>query len=118
MKDESLEQILNDPLLRDYCPSERRAILVHRYFLGLEIERSPGLAEAIDSWEQRVAKGWRREKMRRDAEAQLFEIEKHKYFLSKQAGCDVGWDVAAHDWITQHAPAWRAWWEKLPESGA
>ena len=29
---------------------------------------------------------------------EVAEIERHKYFLSEKAGCDVGWDFAEQDW--------------------
>lgn len=35
------------------------------------------------------------------------EIEKHKYFMSEQAGHDVGWDVAEQDWEANHAEQFR-----------
>lgn len=112
----SQEEILSHPLLRKYSLSERRAILVHKYFLGLELKHDPGLAAAIESWEQRITQGWHREKMRLDAEKQLAEIEKHKYLLSQQRGYNVGWEEAARDWITRYADVWRTWWEMQPES--
>ncbi len=112
----SQEEILNHPLLQKYPLSERRAILVHKYFLGLELKRDPGLALAIESWERRIAQGWHRRKMRLDAEKQLAEIEKHKYLLSRERGYDVGWEEAARDWIARYADAWRTWWESQPES--
>lgn len=107
------ETELDDPLLRPYPPSERRAIVVHKYFLGLDSDRDPGLATAIESWEQRHARDWRRRKKRREVEAQIAEIEKHKFYMSRRAGRDVGWEAAARDWISKHAAAWRSWWEGL-----
>jgi hypothetical protein len=38
---------------------------------------------------------------------EIVEIEKHKYFLSEQAGYDVGWDVAEQDWESNHAEQFR-----------
>ncbi|MCC9599241.1 DUF4032 domain-containing protein [Stieleria sp. JC731] len=32
------------------------------------------------------------------SEEQVEEINRHKYFLSEQAGYDVGWDFAFEDW--------------------
>lgn len=105
---------LSDPGLKRYPDSERRAILAHRYFLGLELNREPTIADAIESWEARFARGWRRDKVLRDVAAQLREIERHKYHLSEKAGRDVGWERAAEDWISSHAGAWREWWESQP----
>ena len=111
-------ELYSDPLLERYWPSERRAILVHRFYLSLEQKREATLEAALRSWESGICVAWRRDKMRRDGQEQLREIERHKYFLSQRLGYDVGWEVAAKDWIEKHAAAWREWWEKQPESGA
>ncbi len=84
-----------DCSLAAYSPSERKAILYHRFFLSIEL-----------------GKVWRRTKTQRDGIAQLKEIERHKYYLSMQSGRDIGWDVAIFDWIRNHAAAWREWWEQ------
>jgi len=46
------------------------------------------------------------ETMQRTAEV-ASEIERHKYFLSQEAGHDVGWDHAALDWETKHGEQFR-----------
>lgn len=114
----SLEALpeLTDPLLKRYCPSEARAILIHRYYLGLELKREPTLEDTIASWEARFARPWRREKALCDVAAQIREIERHKYHMSEQAGQDVGFETAAADWIRSHAKTWRDWWESQPAS--
>jgi len=38
---------------------------------------------------------------------EVAEIEKHKYFLSEQAGYDVGWEAAEQDWESNHAARFR-----------
>ena len=38
------------------------------------------------------------------SEAEVKEIERHKYFLSEKQGRDVGWDFAQRDWESQYAP--------------
>ena len=38
---------------------------------------------------------------------EVAEIEKHKYFLSEKVGHDVGWEVAEHDWESNHADEFR-----------
>jgi hypothetical protein len=38
---------------------------------------------------------------------EVAEIEKHKYFLSEKAGCDVGWEAAEQDWLTNYADQFR-----------
>ncbi|NOZ20391.1 MAG: hypothetical protein GXP25_04800 [Planctomycetes bacterium] len=110
--------MLSDPLLDRFPPSERRAILVHKYFLGIELAVDPGLPAAIKSWEKSYAQAWRERKMEADIKAQFREIEKHKYWLSEKAGGDVGWEYAVRDWIGAHASGWREWREQQPESGA
>ncbi|HVR74539.1 MAG TPA: hypothetical protein VMT52_09415 [Planctomycetota bacterium] len=105
------------PLISKYWPSERRAILVHRYYLSHQLRREATLEEALTSWESGICGPWRRNKMRRDCQQQLKEIERHKYLVSKERGYDIGWDTAAQDWIGRHAAAWREWWESQPESG-
>ncbi len=35
------------------------------------------------------------------------QIGRHKYFLSEQAGYDVGWEVAEGDWEAKHAEQFR-----------
>ena len=109
---------LGHPLLAKYLPSERRAILVHRFYLSLQAHRDVSLEETLRSWESGICMPWRREKMLRDSQAQLKEIEKHKYLLSQKLGYDVGWEYAAQDWVASHAADWREWWEGLPEAGA
>jgi hypothetical protein len=103
--------------LSGYPLSEQRAILVHRYFLGIEWRREPSIADAIASWEARFAQEWRRKKAMLDVQAQLKEIERHKASLSGKISREVGWEEAARDWIHSHAGAWRLWWEKQPDSG-
>lgn len=111
-------ELLSHSLLKKYWFSERRAILVHRFYRSLELKREASLEETVRSWESGICIVWRRDKMRRDGQEQLKEIERHKYFLSQRLGYDVGWEVAAKDWIENHAAAWREWWEEQPESGA
>lgn len=111
-------EILNDPLLAKYWPSERRAILAHRFFLSLDLKREATLQETLRSWEAGACVPWRRDKMRRDGQQQIREIERHKYLVSQKLGYDVGAETAATDWIEHHAAAWREWWEMQPESGA
>ena len=35
------------------------------------------------------------------------EVERHKYFLSKSKGYDVGFEAACDDWLEKHAEAYR-----------
>jgi hypothetical protein len=110
--------LLEDPLLGNYPPSERRAILVHRYFLGIEWGYDPGTEAAVASWEAHVASIWRRTKLRRDTQEQLRHIARHQAFLSEAQGRAIDWNEAAADWARKHAAAWRESWEQTPEAGA
>ena len=38
---------------------------------------------------------------------EVAEIERHKYFLSEKAGCDIGWQAAEQDWDLNHAKQFR-----------
>lgn len=40
-------------------------------------------------------------------ESALFEIRKHKWIISEQAGCEIGFASAAVDWIKNYGDAWR-----------
>lgn len=102
--------------LSGYWPSERRALLEHKYFLGLERGYDPPLEEAIESWERRYARQWRTEKMRRDAEAQLREIEAYRQRLIGELGRLVDFAEAARCWIRECEAQWRDHWEAGPQS--
>lgn len=98
---------LNSPMLREYPLEERQAILVHKYFLGIEMKRDPGLDCAIHSWEAHIAMHWRHQRLKEDCLAQLREIEKHRQMLCLTQKQNVSWETAAHDWVTNHAAQWR-----------
>ena len=104
---ESVLPELDSPQLARYRLSERRAILVHKYFLGLEMHYDPGLDCAIQSWETRFACVWRRERQMADCQAQLQAIEQHWELLRGASSAPVSWEQAAHDWVTQYAGEWR-----------
>jgi hypothetical protein len=44
----------------------------------------------------------------REFSAERQEILRHKYLLSEKAKCDVGFEVALVDWVTNHRAAWSA----------
>ena len=100
-----------DVFLVGYWPSECRAVLEHKYFLGIERGYDPPLAEVIESWEQSHARRWRTEKMRRDAKAQLLEIESYRQELSREDGRHVAFAEAARKWIVTREAEWREEWE-------
>jgi hypothetical protein len=41
------------------------------------------------------------------------EILRHKWYLSEQAGTDVGFEKALLDWIVKHRAEWRSQREKV-----
>ncbi len=99
---------LKSPLLLHYGLSERQAIIVHKYFLGIELDSDPGLMVAIDNWERYHAGRWRSEQHLDNCRAQMAEIELHRQELSRRRGRDVNWEAAAREWITAFAGKWRA----------
>ncbi len=106
-----MQDELSSPLLTHYRPSERRAILDHKYYLGIEWGFDPGLERALESWEGGVAELWRHQQQLADCRAQMEEIERHRHNLAQQAGQEIGWEQAAHEWIAHHAAEWRRWRE-------
>ena len=36
---------------------------------------------------------------------EIGEVDQHKYFLSENAGYDVGWEHALEDWLQNHRPS-------------
>ncbi len=107
----------HDVDLSVYRPSERRAILDHKYYLGIELGYDPSLCEVIRSWEENYACEWRRKKMRRDAEVQVKEIQRCKDELSRQWGRSVEFTEAIRVWLDEHEAEWRRRWESSPCSG-
>ena len=116
--DADVQAFLSHPLVTSYWPSEQRAMLVHRWYLSIELKRQATVEETVQSWEKGPSKPWRKQKMLRDAEEQIRLIEKHKYLMSERCGHDVGIETAALDWVRNHAAAWRASWENRPDAGA
>lgn len=104
----------DDKKIKNYCISEQRAVLVHRYYLGLKLNHEPTEEEIIESWENSCGPDWRRKKMKIDCNDQIREIEKHKYFLSQEKGSDIGISDATTDWITRYAKKWRTYRENDP----
>lgn len=39
--------------------------------------------------------------------AEQREVERHKWLLSEECGCDVGIEHATQDWLEHHAAQWR-----------
>ncbi|GJM24096.1 MAG: hypothetical protein DHS20C16_05110 [Phycisphaerae bacterium] len=101
-----------------YRPSEYRAILVHKYYLGIEWNCDPTFEEAVDSWESNHADGWRNQKMRRDVQAQIGEIDAYRDRISKERGAEVSWEDAAKEWVSTREEKWRDQWEATSYAGA
>ncbi len=95
----------NDPILDEFSACERHAILVHKYFLGIERGRDPGLAEAISHWKQYYEGAWLDRVHRRAMDKQIREIRAH------QAEHKLDFETAAREWIGEYAAEWRHWWE-------
>jgi len=102
------------PLLRDYWPSERKAIWVHKYYMGIERGYDPSMDEVVSSWERDYARDWRSRKMQRDAHVQLDEIEAHRNHMCREKGREVSFLEAARDWVYRHEAQWRRQWEEQP----
>jgi len=106
--------VSDEDALAGYLPSEVRALMEHKYFLGIERGYDPPLAEVIASWEARYASAWRCQKMRRDAEAQVREIEAFREKLATQRGCPITFRDAAKVWVEECESEWRRRWEASP----
>lgn len=103
--------------LTGYLPSEVRALLEHKYFLGIERGYDPPIEEVIASWESRFATDWRAKKMRRDAEVQVREIESYRQLLATERGAAVTFREAARIWVDKCECEWRRCWEASTASG-
>lgn len=103
------------PALERYSISERCAIEVHKYYLGLELGYDPSFEEVVESWETLHANAWRRGRMRRDAELQIHEIERFRELLSHQVHHAVGFQEAARAWVEQWANVWRDQRDAIPD---
>jgi hypothetical protein len=40
-------------------------------------------------------------------QSQHEEIQTYKWIESEKAGCDIGWECAAHEWSHKHFPEWK-----------
>jgi len=41
------------------------------------------------------------------SKAERRQVDRHKYFLSLERGRDVGFEMAARDWLEKHSQQWR-----------
>jgi hypothetical protein len=90
-----------------YSPAERKAIIDHKYLLGIDMHCDPGLGKAVESWERNYALQWRSQQMRHDAEAQIAEIESYRHELMLRLGREVDFNEAARQWVDRWGEAWR-----------
>lgn len=105
-------------LLEGLQPSEIRAVMEHKYFLGIELGFDPPMEMVIASWESRFACDWRARKMRKDAEVQVREIEAYRAKLSTEKGTPVTFRDAARLWVDRCECDWRKSWESSGQAGA
>lgn len=108
---------LGDEFANRYGLTERRAIEEHKYLLGTRLKRDPGLELAVETWERQYAVRWRRDMMRRDAEAQVHAIESFRVELCERRCREVSFDEAAHEWVTRWSAEWRRHRELDLEAG-
>ena len=102
---------------KNLTPAEVRAVLDHKYYLGIVSAQEVSFEDAYDDFLKRYDEDWRREKLRRDNTAQINEINKFKYLESKKACCDIGSNVAGTSWCAKYARIWREENESLTPNG-
>jgi phosphotransferase system HPr (HPr) family protein len=93
-------------------PAEFKAVLDHKFFMGVDLKREVTLEEALIDFVLLYMDAWLREKTARDNKEQAAEIQKHIYLKSKEAGRDMCAE-AIEEWHSVHAKAWRDYWESL-----
>jgi phosphotransferase system HPr (HPr) family protein len=101
------------PMKKDcLTPAEFKAVLDHKFFMGVDLKREVTLEEALIDFVLLYMDAWLKEKTARDNKEQAAEIEKHIYLKSKEAGRDMVVE-AIGEWHRVHAKAWRDYWESL-----
>lgn len=98
-------------------PAELNAILEHKRMMSEKQGKEVTVEQAIEHFILHLRADWLKEKQHRDVQAQQEEIEKHKYFRSKDAGRDIGKATAAEEWCVKYAHIWRAERESLEQNG-
>ncbi len=98
-------------------PAELKAVLEHRRAMAAQQGRNISLEQAIEHFVLHVRADWLKQKLHRDTQAQREEIEKHKYFRSKDEGRDIGKAAAAEEWCEKYAHIWRMECESLERNG-
>lgn len=92
--------------MEQFSNAEWQAIDVHKYYLSENAGYDVGLECAIRDWLANYAARWRYERLKKDLEEQMREIERYKWIESEKAGRDLG-QQAAMDWISRFADEWR-----------
>lgn len=64
----------------------------------------PGTRKTLSGHAAQIA---RQSRLFKEFAAEREEILRHKWLLSERAGRDVGFNVAAYDWIANHRAGWR-----------
>lgn len=98
-------------------PAELIAILEHKRAMSERQGKEVTIEQAIEHFILHFRADWLKEKQHRDSQDQRHEIEKHKYFRSKDEGRDIGKAAAAEEWCAKYAHIWRAERESLERNG-
>jgi len=91
--------------------AERRAINKHKYTMSEQYGCEVGFDEAMQDWNEKCAKTWRENRLRKMLYSQREEINRFKWIASELAGEDLG-RSAVEEWIHKHGPGWRFNWEE------
>jgi hypothetical protein len=98
-----------------FSKAEFEAIQVHKYYLSQKAGHDIGLEYAIADWLKHHATAWRQKRLKEDLDAQIREINKHKWIESKKAGRDLG-SQAVFDWVDRFAAGWRQYRDQEPDT--
>jgi len=98
-------------------PAELVAILEHKRVMTEKQGKEVTIEQAIEHFILHLRADWLRDKQHWDSLNQRGEIEKHKYFRSKDEGRDIGKAAAAEEWCAKYAHIWRAERESLEQNG-
>lgn len=98
--------------MEDFPRAERRAVLVHKWFLSERAGYDVGEEFAIRDWLKNFAAEWRHARLEVELKHQRREMEKHRWIESKKARRDLGAE-AYNDWILRYAAAWRDWYRSV-----
>jgi len=103
--------------IKDLTAGELAAIAKHHDEMVAKLHRNVTLQEAIEDFLVNCRLVWEREKLLKENEEQMREIERHKWIESEKAGYDIGEHRAVEDWMQKCAHIWRAERESLEKNG-